>query len=78
MKSNENIASKKYAPVKIVRFESEDQVELVKSAAERRGLSFTAFVRMACVSAARKAMAAPPDPILGREVEAVKIGEVAA
>lgn len=65
-------------PRKLIRFENEDQIELIKKAAARRGLSFVAFVRMACIHVAGRVIALPPETILGSDLAAVETGETAA
>jgi hypothetical protein len=65
MTNKNKLPRKKYIPngvQKIIRFASQEDVDLIQRAADRRGLSFTAFVRMACVATASKVIAAPPDP----------------
>jgi len=52
-----------------IRFESAEQVELIKAAAARRGLGFNAFVRLICAGAAKHVMRDPPEDVLGRYVE---------
>ena len=70
MKSNRKISPEKNVPMspKYIRFESAEQVELIRKAAVRRGLSFVGFVRLACVNAAEAVLVLPPDQILGRGV----------
>jgi hypothetical protein len=53
-----------------IHFDSPEQVELIKWAAARRGIGFNAFVRWICIGAAKKIMAAPPEDLIGRFVEA--------
>jgi hypothetical protein len=50
---------------KRIRFEVKD-LEKIELAAARRGMGSQEFIRLACVLAAEKVFAAPPDEVLGR------------
>jgi uncharacterized protein (DUF1778 family) len=69
MKSNTKIPQKKTVksnPSKLIRFESQEQIDLIQNAARRRGLSFTAFVRLASVGMAHRVLEAPAEELLGK------------
>jgi hypothetical protein len=61
-----------------IQFADQEQLDLVKRAAARRGLSFSAFVRWACSGVAIKVMATPAEPALGDLAEIVGVRENAA
>jgi hypothetical protein len=60
-----NRKNKSPGPQAFVRFENHEQLDLIKQAAARRGLSVGRFLRLAGLRVAAEAIAAPPDPLLG-------------
>ena len=73
MKSNTKIPQKKTVKSnpsklipKLIRFKSQEQIDLIQNAARRRGLSFTAFVRLASVGMAHRVLEAPAEELLGK------------
>jgi hypothetical protein len=56
--------AQRISTAKRIRFENSQQVGLVLQAANNRGLSFNAFVRMAAVATARKVLEAPAEQLL--------------
>jgi hypothetical protein len=59
---------RKKLELKFVRigFENDEQIELIKTAAARRGIGFHLFVRLALSEIAKNVMARPPDKIFGQ------------
>lgn len=72
MKSEENsheLMRSSLAVKKLVSFESRAQIDLIKRAAMRRGLSFSAFVRMISAGVAVQVLELPSEAILGELLE---------
>lgn len=49
-----------------VRFASHEQLELIKAAAAKRGISRDLFIQRVLQASAQAVMALPPDPVIDR------------
>ena len=52
-----------------LRLKDQDELLLIKSAAERRGMGYNEFMRLITVGASKRVLAAPPEAILGQFAE---------
>jgi hypothetical protein len=48
-----------------LQYHSQEEVDLIKQAADCRGIGFGLFQRTVCLNAAKLILATPPDPIIG-------------